>query len=321
MKTETKMRSSVALPGDKPTNGNSPNGKSANGDTSHSKSPNGEPSAVVPRKAIPFWLCEVTGAPVAPEPCLTCARQRQQAECDFTPAILRALHASMQADPALQAVYSLARQAGATVLRVSSLTGCTRQAWYRVTQHTPLERPSRHWARLRGSIFHRALENMAGKDIVAERRFVVSLQPFGADVWIAGQVDNYDPETGVLTDLKTINTYGRRLHRLDLPQEHHKVQLWIYAWLLEQSGWAYPSAAQIIYVDMGMVRKTKVPLPPSDGQALIEQRLVEKAKAIAEADDTGPQGDPRAAWMCRYCMFKQGCPDRGNVVNGNGDRN
>jgi CRISPR/Cas system-associated exonuclease Cas4 (RecB family) len=227
----------------------------------------------------------------------------------------------MQSDPALQAVYALAQQAGVTVLRVSSLTGCTRQAWYRIKQHTPLEKPSRHWARLRGTIFHRALEDMAGKEVVTERRFVVSLQPFGADVWIAGQVDNYDPTTGTLTDLKTINTFGRSLHKMDLPQEHHKVQLWIYGWLLAQSGWSYPEAAQIIYVDMGRVRKTEVPLPTPDGQALIERRLVEKARAITEADDAGPQGDPRAEWMCRYCLFKQGCPDRDNVVNGNGERN
>jgi len=311
MKTQIKKRSSAA----------SPDVKSANGKSSNGSLPDGTPTELVPWKAIPFWLCEVTGDPVTPEPCLTCARQRQQAECDFTPAILRALHASMQADPALQAVYALAKQAGVTVLRVSSLTGCTRQAWYRITQHTPLEKPSRHWARLRGSIFHKALENMAGKDIVAERRFVVSLQPFGVDVWIAGQVDNYDPATGVLTDLKTINTNGRRLHKMDLPQEHHKVQLWIYAWLLEQSGWAYPRAAQIIYVDMGKVRKTGVPLPTPDTRTMIEQRLVEKAKAIAKADVAGPKGDPRAAWMCRYCMFKQGCPDRDKVVNGNGARN
>lgn len=270
--------------------------------------------------ATPLWLCELSGDPVAPQACFSCARQRLRDECDFTPAILRALHASMQADPALQAVYALATQAGVTVLRVSSLTGCTRQAWYRLTQHTPLEKPSRHWARLRGSIFHRALENMAGKDIVAERRFVVSLQPFAAPVWIAGQVDHYDPETGMLTDLKTINANGRRLHAMDLPQEHHKVQLWIYSWLLEHSGWGYPRQAQIVYVDMGTVRKTDVPLPTGEGRAMIEQRLVEKARAIAEADDGGPPGDPRAAWMCRYCLFKQGCPDRDKVVNGNGDR-
>jgi len=316
MKTQMQNPGEVAVLDRPPQNGKTASGKSSNGRKPSGKALEGDVATTTP-----FWLCEVTGDPVTPEACLTCSRQRQQAECDFTPAILRALHASMQADPALQAVYSLAQQTGITVLRVSSLTGCTRQAWYRITQHTPLEKPGRHWARLRGSIFHRALENMAGKDIVAERRFVVSLQPFGVDVWIAGQVDNYDPVTGVLTDLKTINSFGRSLHKMDLPQEHHKVQLWIYCWLLAQSGWPYPDAAQIIYVDMGKVRKTSVPLPTADGQVMIERRLVEKAKAIAEAEAAGPQGDPRAEWMCRYCLFKQGCPDRDKVVNGNGDRN
>ena len=228
----------------------------------------------------------------------------------------------MQADPALQAVYSLAQQAGATVLRVSSLTGCTRQAWYRITQHTPLEKPGRHWARLRGTIFHRALENMAGKDIVAERRFVVSLQPFGADVWIAGQVDNYDPANGRAHRPEDDQHASDAVcTRWTCPRNITRSSSGSTAWLLAQSGWPYPDAAQIIYVDMGKVRKTDVPLPTPDGQVMIERRLVEKAKAIAEADDAGPQGDPRAEWMCRYCLFKQGCPDRDKIVNGNGDRN
>jgi CRISPR/Cas system-associated exonuclease Cas4 (RecB family) len=262
---------------------------------------------------------QVSGQAIAPETCFACSRQRAQPACDFTPAILRALYSSMQADPALLAVRSLAEQAGVTLLRVSSLTGCTRQAWYRIKQRPPLEKPARHWARLRGTIFHRALQSMAGKDIVAERRFVVSLQPHGVDAWIAGQVDHFDPDTGILTDLKTINTYGRRLAKLDLPKEHQRAQLWIYAWLLEQSGRPYPSHGQLVYIDMGAVRTVDVPMPAPEQKTQVAQRLLEKARHIVEADENGPPGDPREAWVCRYCAHKQACPDRDNIQpNGNG---
>lgn len=261
------------------------------------------------------WLCEVTGDPVAPDACYACARQRLQPACHFSPALLRALASSMQPDPALQAVYALARQAGVTVLRVSSLTGCTRQAWYKTVQATPLEKPSRHWARLRGSIFHQALQAMAGRDAIAERRFVVSLASFGVPAWIAGQVDHYDPDLGVICDYKTVNANGRRLHKMeDLPHEHHRAQVWIYAWLLEQSGWPYPSAARIVYMDMGDVRLTDVPLPTAEGRRAVAQRIVAKAKTIVEAGEAGPSGDPKQAWECRYCLFKKGCPDRDKIA-------
>ena len=280
------------------------------------------PGAATPLgTADAFWLCEVTNDPVQTDACFACARQRLQTGCHFTPAVLRALRTSMQPDPALQAVYALARQAGVTVLRVSSLTGCTRQAWYKTVQATPLEKPSRHWARLRGSIFHEALQAMAGKDAIAERRFVVSLQAHGLAAWIAGQVDHYDPQTGVIVDYKTINANGRKLHRMeDLPQEHHRAQVWIYAWLLEQSGWPYPQAARIVYMDMGDVRLTEVPMPSAEGRQLVAQRIIAKAKTIVEAGDLGPKGDPRMAWECRYCLYKPTCPDRDTAANGNGEK-
>ena len=47
---------------------------------------------------------------------------------------------------------------------------------------------------------------------------------------------------------------------------------------------------------------------------LLEKRLLAKARLIAEADAAGPPGDARAAWMCRYCLFKQGCPDRDKTM-------
>ena len=86
----------------------------------------------------PLWLCDVTKQPVTAEDCLTCSRHHRPNACAFTPPVLQALRSAMRSDPALRAIYALARQQNVTVLRVSSLTGCTRQAWYRLSQGTPV---------------------------------------------------------------------------------------------------------------------------------------------------------------------------------------
>jgi len=275
--------------------------------------PNGNQTDALPRTdaPAPLWLCDVTKQPVAADDCLACSRNGRPNACSFTPPILEALRSSMKGDPALKAIHSLAAQQGVTVLRVSSLTGCTRQAWYRLTQGIPLETPSRHWARLRGTIFHKALESMAEKSVLAEQRFVVDLRSFGVAAWIAGMVDHYDPTTRVLTDFKTMNAWKRLSSYPDLPREHHIAQVWIYGWLLEKAGLGYPRSMAITYMTMGDIRTVPVPMPTPEGRQFVEARIVAKARAIVEADPTiGPKGDPREAWQCRYCLYKAACPDR-----------
>ena len=275
--------------------------------------PNGNDAAHVPATPAlaPLWLCDVTKEPVAPDVCLACARNGRPNACSFTPPVLEALRSSMMSDSALNAIYSLAAQQGVTVLRVSSLTGCTRKAWYRLTQGTPLETPSRHWARLRGTIFHKALESMAEESVLAEQRFVVDLRAFGVNAWIAGMVDHYDPATGVLTDLKTMNAWKRLSSYPDLPHKHHIAQVWIYGWLLEKAGLGYPKRMEITYMTMGDIRTVPVNLPTPEGKQYVEARIVDKAKTIVEADPTlGPKGDAQADWECRYCLYKTACPDK-----------
>ncbi len=275
--------------------------------------PNGNDAAPVPATLTspPLWLCDVTKEPVAPDACLACARNGRPEGCSFTPPILEALRSSMKSDAALRAIYSWAAQQDVTVLRVSSLTGCTRKAWYRLIQGTPLETPSRHWARLRGTIFHKALESMADETVMAEQRFIVDLRPFGVKAAIAGMVDHYDPATGVLTDLKTMNTWKKLSQYPDLPHKHHIAQVWIYGWLLEKAGLGYPRKMEITYMTMGDIRTVPVGLPTPEGKQYVEARIVAKAKAIVEADPTqGPKGDAQADWECRYCLFKAACPDK-----------
>jgi len=275
--------------------------------------PNGEKSANIHQTNLqpPLWLCDVTKEPVAPDKCLACARNGRPNGCNFTPPILEALRSSMQNDSSLRAIYSWAKQQNVTILRVSSLTGCTRKTWYRLTQGTPLEAPSRHWARLRGTIFHKALENMAEKSVMAEQRFIVDLRPWGVNAAIAGMVDHYDPTTGVLSDLKTMNAFKRLSNYPDLPHKHHIAQVWIYGWLLEKAGFGYPRRMEITYMTMGDIRTVPVDLPTHEGRQFVEARIVAKAKSIVEADPTvGPKGDAQADWECRYCLYKTACPDR-----------
>lgn len=239
------------------------------------------------------WLCEVTGRPIPLHDCLECAEHRRVPVCPFPATVLKALANSMKSDDGLLEAQALTRRAGVALLRVTGLLGCVRQAWYAQRHPAPLQRPSEHWARLRGTIFHAALESLAGEPALAEQRLIASLEELGARAWIAGKIDHYDPTLRLATDYKTINTFGRRMAALDLPRQHHVAQLWIYGWLLEKSGHPYPEAGRIVYMDMGAVRTVDVPMPDAELQAAVEARLVEKARGITEAGPDGRPATPR----------------------------
>ena len=259
----------------------------------------------------PLWLCELTGQPVTQHACLDCAEHRQAPACPFPPTMLKALANSMKGDDTLVEAKALAREKNVALLRVTSLLGCTRQAWYGQHGRPALEKPSEHWSRFRGTIFHAALESLAGEDIIAEVRLIASLEELGARAWIAGKVDHYDPTSRLLTDYKSMNSYGKKLANLGLPKQHHVAQLWIYSWLLGKSGHPVPTTGRIVYMDMGSVCTVDVPMPDADMQAAVEARLVEKARWITETDATGPAGDPQESWECRYCAFATQCPHAG----------
>ena len=257
-----------------------------------------------------IWLCEITGQPIPLHDCLECAEHRQAPACPFPSTVLKALANSMRGDDGLLEAQALAQRAGVALLRVTSLLGCTRQAWYGLHGRPPLEKPSEHWSRLRGTIFHAALESLAGENAVAETRLIASLEELGAQAWIAGKIDHYDPALRLATDYKTINTFGRKMAALELPKQHHVAQLWIYGWLLGKSGYPYPLVSRIVYMDMGAVRTVDVLMPDTDMQAAVEARLVEKAQLITEADHAGPPGDPLECWECNYCARATQCAYR-----------
>ena len=254
------------------------------------------------------WLCEVTGQPVLLATCLECARHRQQLACPYPPSILRALARSLAGETELVELRALAAEANVALLRVTSLLGCTRQAWFGLHGPAPLETPSRHWARLRGTIFHAALEALAGEDAVAEVRLVARLEDAGARAWVSGKIDHYDPLTRTALDYKTINSFGKAMTRLDLPKPQHRRQLWLYAWLLAENGYAPPLAGRVTYMDMHTVLSVDVAMPDAEGLARTREYAVTKARAITEAGPAGPPGDAVEDWLCRYCTHAERCP-------------
>lgn len=244
--------------------------------------------------AQPMWLCEVTATPVTPAACLACARQRLQPSCSFNPALLKALAAANQPDLSIEGL----RQVGYPVLRVSSLVGCARKAWYaRQGGGPPLEKPSEHWARLRGTIFHAALENMGDGHV--ERRLVAFLYDREMAAFVTGRVDGYDPETGCLTDYKTT----RRLPGSLRP--FHQRQVWLYAWLLARNGFGIPCSIRVIYLNMAGIHSCDVVAPSPADLDELEANLLSRLRAILAAQP--PDAQPEEPWECKYCPFRQ-CP-------------
>jgi CRISPR/Cas system-associated exonuclease Cas4 (RecB family) len=241
----------------------------------------------------PRWLCEVTEEPVTVSACLACARGCKQPSCPFNPALLKALAEANEPDAALAGLH----QTGYPVLRVSSLTGCVRRTWYSLRAERRLETPSQHWARLRGTIFHHALENMGDGHV--ERRLVTFLYDQEVAAFVTGRIDGYDPERQALTDYKT----ARRLP--SSVRSHHHRQVHLYAWLLARNGFGVPGAIRLIYISMARVRSFDVAVPDEQDLLDLERELLARVRCILS--DEPPNPTPEMAWECKYCAFTQ-CP-------------
>lgn len=261
------------------------------------------------------WTCQVTDDPVLVRDCLRCAYQRRRPDCPMDYGILRALAHTVDRDETLEVL----REAGFPIVRVSSLTACEREAWYK--EHDVaggLEPPKRHWARLRGTIFHRAFDDTGGNGL-REKRLLAFLEELGA--YVAGKFDHYNPDTAEVTDYKTIalkktwrkNAYGPgqggyKTRRLDKPKAHHVEQLKIYAWLLRRNGYPVKNI-RIVYVSMGDVQSFDVDPPTGAELDELEATIIERAEAIVA--ENPPPDEPPSEWLCKYCTFHQ-CPSNAN---------
>ncbi|MBI1299532.1 Dna2/Cas4 domain-containing protein [bacterium] len=241
----------------------------------------------------PRWLCEVTEQPVGERACLACARERRQPACPFNPALLRALAAADEPDAVLTGLH----QTGYPVLRVSSLTGCVRKAWYSLRSERKLETPGEHWARLRGTIFHHALERMGDGHV--ERRLVAFLYDADVAAFITGRIDGYDPEQGTLHDYKTTRRLPTRV------SDHHRRQVELYAWLLTRNDFPLPTAIRILYISMAKVKSFDVPVPSPDQLDALEAELLDQIRRLLHVEP--PEAIPREPWECKYCTYTA-CP-------------
>ncbi len=240
------------------------------------------------------WLCELDEARVTtPEACLACLRSG--AACPLVPGLVKALARSMEDDPVLDTLVGL----GMPVVRVSDLIGCPRRGWYR-RQYPVHEKPSRLWSRLRGSIFHRGLED--GSEGSETRVAAVVHAPL-TKVVVTGRVDHYDANTRTLVDYKTINGRGRDL---DLPLPHHAAQMRLYAWLLRAAREWTVERIRLVYVFMSHFETVDVEPPNEDELRTLERHVTVKAAQVVAKDPPAPA--PRESWECRYCPYRDECP-------------
>ncbi|GAB4519958.1 MAG: hypothetical protein Kow0047_31180 [Anaerolineae bacterium] len=286
-----------------------------------------EPAPVQPAQPEPLqqerpaWLCEVTGKPVPYSHCLACSAAREQPQCPFTPAILRALNRSREPDEGLETLKGISAATGWPVVRATSLTECQRKAWLTRHHGRPLERPSDHWARLRGVVFHEAMAGMA-EGTMAERRVSTVVETSQGKAVVSGRVDDYDPERKWLMDYKTtsMSLNGNAATAtggsgLSLPLTRHIRQLHVYAWLLSRNGHpveritvTYMTMKDIVTVDVPMPAAPDDPRPRSQRPQTLEEigeTVMRRLEAILAPEPPDPK--PDEPWECRYCPFTD-CP-------------
>jgi len=243
------------------------------------------------------WLCEVSHEAVESSACLQCALQRRKPGCQLDYAVLKAIEAANQPDDTVEALRQVY-----PVIRVTSLTGCLRKAWYQANGFDEdLVPPSVYWARTRGTIFHEYFERYLGGVGMVEKRLTYFVRQ--VEAFVSGRVDFYNLESGALVDFKTIalkKTWRKSLSRyavkyLDTPYDSHVQQLSIYSWLLTRSG--YPvNSMRLVYMSMDHSQVFDVPVPDVEA---VETSVIEKLQTILAAR----QPDAEAGWLCKYCTF------------------
>jgi hypothetical protein len=235
--------------------------------------------------------CIVDFEDVSFDSCITCAAT--QGRCQFTASILRGMADQARsrdegrgtrgegepvevglAPPEKLALLdeSGADHGGTAIpkLSVTTLVGCTRQAYLKATEPY-YQRPDQQYWAYRGTLGHVLVERGAGENIVAEQRFDRELVlPNGRLVTITGQPDEIDPARSLLLDYKTTDRAPRTLSPM------HIAQLNVYRWLVAPH--YQIDRLGIVYLTMRETKKVAVPIWP-DGQ--VERFLAERGGGVA----------------------------------------
>ncbi len=252
-----------------------------------------------------MWLCEVTRRPVEVDTCLECALHHRAPSCPLDYLVLRKLAREIRDDEGVE----LLRATGFPVVRVTSLIGCPRAAWYELHNVQPdPEPPSRLWARLRGTIFHEALLPRDGA--LTERRLAVFVKGVA---FVTGRVDWYDPTSETLVDIKTVSRRARwdrangGFKEFEIKANpRHVQQLRLYKWLLEENG--YPvTSARLLYLSMQQTKSIPVELT-LDG---VEEFVLDTLSRITAETPPPPVPPEGEGWRCSYCPYGD-CPSNAN---------
>jgi hypothetical protein len=253
--------------------------------------------------------CEVKPDDLVPlGECVACAEgpaPRNGRRCAFTGSILRAMFSGDEAR----------KDAG---ISASGLTGCLRQT--ALKQLFPYAgRPRKLWPALRGSIFHLLPERHHAPHLICEVRFS---KPYNGHGWvITGQMDEVDPQRGLLVDYKTVDRFpDPRDVRLGGFKESWVLQTNVYRWLLDggtrmdTNETVHVPITTIGIVAFGMmeVRKYAVPVLPDD---FVASFVHDNAAQVQAALDGGPwparKYNPQTSKLClEWCEVRERCLER-----------
>lgn len=179
------------------------------------------------------------------------------------------------------------------------LAQCPLKSWHTYRDTTiHLEKPSEHWARLRGTMFHEGFEHgFEGEEV--RLYWDVALPDGSGSVRLAGRYDYYDVEYRTLHDYKTANKLGPTIR---LPKKNNVIQMGLYVWLLGKHGYAV-DRVNLTYLSMDRVQT--VWLEGSDIPRYTDDEVSHMVWKVVR--DTPPEAKPLGDWECRYCHYRDSC--------------
>ena len=179
-------------------------------------------------------------------------------------------------------------------IRVTSLTGCLRNAFYKRKFGNTEEyvKPSDYYAMFRGTIAHKILEEAMkfSKDVVQEKRFNKKWK----DMKITGKPDVIDVKNKKIVDYKTTRMVPEGVYQA------HEIQLNLYKWLVEDK---YKiKELSVIYMDMSKVKELNV-------RVWSDLELTEFLDNCYSTLKSKVAPKFEKNWLCSYCDYKSICKD------------
>ena len=191
--------------------------------------------------------------------------------------------------------------------RVSYLiAGCDRALHIKSHRDYAID-PNNALARLRGNLFHAAVEKAADAGSIVETRWVRPVKVDGKWYLVTGKPDLFfveGPQKGLIRDYKTVDRiYG------ELPKKDHVRQLKLYAWLGQEHGFDV-TRGELVYVALRndarpKFRRERVGIQPAD-TGWVEQR-VRMLNHLYGDSPLPPILDLEDQWLCDYCDVRNEC--------------